>query len=352
VTDTVPTPFAKRLPEAPAAADGEAGARPPRSRSRRAPVTTLTEFFAKRSLRAASFLKDLREAERWEFASDDVETALEAHAESDKAFLRTTQLIAGAMKEKDGRFARPVVKFADAAIRRRLRSSPHAYGIDFEQGTVAERLDNFQRVIAPRLRERKTRAESTNLLVAALLCETYRQELTLDSMVDRLLATLEIDAGGSPKAQRDKAVWLGEHAKEIKPVLELLAPSVRATTELGGRAAETERRLESERSRRESLESDLVRARERIADLERTVASKDDEIERLDEHSRATKIHAGHDVDRTRARVAGILDGQLRDLAVTVEEALAGDRPHVDVALEKVESLLRELDRQVEWLRS
>ena len=40
---------------------------------------------------------------------------------------------------------------------------------------------------------------------------------------------------------------------------------------------------------------------------------------------------------RVKAAIAGVLDGQLRDLVATIDEALSVDPPHVDVAREKAD---------------
>ena len=67
---------------------------------------------------------------------------------------------------------------------------------------------------------------------------------------------------------------------------------------------------------------------------------------------RAADVHADHDAKRMKARLAGVLDGQLRDLVATIDEALSVDPPRVEIAREKVDVVLRELERQVSWLRS
>src|SRR4051794_5350077 len=113
------------------------GTRQERKRDRREPIKGLEDFFSRRATKASSFLKDLREADRWEFTSDDVEAALEIHAARDKDFGRTTQLIAAALKERDGRFARTVIAFAEEAIRRRLADNPHLIGADLDAASAS-----------------------------------------------------------------------------------------------------------------------------------------------------------------------------------------------------------------------
>src|SRR5262249_15020189 len=102
----------------------------------------------------------------------------------------------------------------------------------------------------------------------------------------------------------------------------------------------------------EAAEAEAVRHAARAADLEKELAATRAEIERLEEGLRAVDVHADHDARRMKARLAGLLDGQLRDVVVTIDEALSVDPPRVEMAREKVEVVLRELERQVEWLRS
>jgi hypothetical protein len=53
-----------------------------------------------------------------------------------------------------------------------------------------------------------------------------------------------------------------------------------------------------------------------------------------------------------KARLAGVLDEQLRDVITTIDEALSVDPPRVEIAREKVGIVVRELERQVTWLKS
>jgi hypothetical protein len=311
----------------------------------------LEAFFARRASKASSFLKDLREANRWEFASDDVEAALDAHAARDKDFGRTNQLLAAALKERDGRFARPVIGFAEAAIRRRLADNPHLIGVDTDApATASERFDLVARALRSRLRESKRRAESTNLLIATLLCASRDGGMAAGAAVARLISALEIDPSRS--ADRGVLTWLGEKPKEVRPALELAAPWVRSTRDLESRATELQTTLDHEIAGRREAEAEVVRLSKEVADLQQAMADAQAEVARLEESLRAVDVHADHDARRLKARVAGVLDAQLRDLVATVEEALSVDPPRVEVAREKVDVILRELERQVLWLRS
>ncbi len=166
-----PTAEATVEPPVPASAAG-APERP--ARKKREPITSLEAFFARRTAKPASFLKDLREADRWGYTDEDVEATLATHVERDATFARTVQLLAAAMKERDGRFASKTAAFTERAIDLRLEENPHAYGIDRSAAASAEeRFDLLVRILTPRLRESKRRAESTNLLLAAALCSSH-----------------------------------------------------------------------------------------------------------------------------------------------------------------------------------
>jgi hypothetical protein len=339
-------------PDSPAPARPGVARKTP-ARKRREPITTLEEFFGRRAAKAATFLKDLREAERWEFAGEDVETVLQIHAERDKDFAKTVQLIAAAMKERDGRFAGPAVAFGELAVRRRLADNPHAVGVDFDAtNAAADTLDLMARVLGARLREGKRRAESTNLLLATVLCLNHREGLDAETATEKLLAALAIEPTRSSDRQRTRLIWLGERPKELRAVLELLAPSVRSANERGELARRRAADLGVERDARLVAEQETVRLSGLLADLQETVTAAKAEIRELEESSRAAGIHADHDVKRVKARIAGVLDGQLRDLIMTIDEALSVDPPRVDVAREKAEVVVRELERQAAWLRS
>jgi hypothetical protein len=324
-----------------------------RSRPKRSPITTLADFFGRRATKAPTFLKDLRQADRWEFDPDDVHAALETHAERDKDFSRTAQLIAAALKERDGRFARPIVAFGEAAIRRRLSDNPYFGGRDLDvAGSARERIDFVARGLGPRLRESKRRAESTNILLATILCVSRDGGLTADDALARLVTALEIESQRSTDRQRAQLVWLGEKPKDVRPVLELTAPWIRAAGKLEERASELEERVEDESAGRKAAEAEVARLSTRLAELEKGTEDAKVEIKRLEEGLRAADVHTDHDAKRLKARLAGALDGQLRDLVTTIDEALSIDPPHVEIAREKVDVVLRELERQVSWLRS
>ncbi len=70
----------------------------------------------------------------------------------------------------------------------------------------------------------------------------------------------------------------------------------------------------NERGARRAAEEEVVRLSEALADLQRTVTEARAEIETSKEMERAAGVHADHDVRRANARIAGLLDGQLRDL--------------------------------------
>lgn len=317
-------------------------------------MTTLVAYFERRTVKPATFLKDLRTAERWGFDPGDIDAALETHTERDKDLSRTVQLIAAALKERDGRYASTVVDFGEEAIRRRLADNPHAIGVDLEEANAREaRLEMTARVLAPRLRESKRRAESINILLASALCLTRPPSIGPEAAIDTLVAALapERSARGS-QTLGAKLVWLGERPKEVRHVIELLAPSVRAANELGGEVDRLRGSLDAERETRRLADQEVVRLSSRLADLEEAMARAQTEIEGLQEAARAAGVHADHDVKSAHARLAGVLDGQLRDLVTTVDEALSVEPPQVDVAREKAEVLMGELERQVAWLRS
>jgi len=326
----------------------------PRARKPREPVTTLVAFFDKRAFSPSTFLKDLGAADRWGFDPEDVEAALESNADRDKDFARTVQLIAAALKERDRRYAGGVVDFGGRAIRRRLADNPHAFGIDLDaERSPEDTIDVTVRVLTPRLRESKRRAESSNLLLATLLCLSHKHGFPTEVAIDVLVAALAPERptrGG--QASGANLVWLGERPRELRRVVDLLAPSVRDARELGIEAEGLRRSLDAERETRRAADEEIVRLSARLADLEEAVASAQKQMGRLEESTRAARVHADHDVKSARARVAGLLDGQLRDLVTTVDEALSVDPPRVDVAREKTEVLMRELERQVAWLRS
>jgi hypothetical protein len=166
------------------------------------------------------------------------------------------------------------------------------------------------------------------------------------------VSALEIEPSRSADRQRAQLVWLAEKPKDVRPALEFAAPWIRATRELEERASQLEARVENESVGRKAAEAEVVRLSGRVADLEKALGDERAEIERLEEGLRAKDVHTDHDARRMKARVAGLLDGQLRDLVATVDEALSVDPPRVEIAREKVDVVVRELERQVSWLRS
>lgn len=333
------------------AASAAPGPRQERKRLKREPIVTLEVFFSRRAAKASGFLKDLREADRWDFEPDDVKAALETHAARDKDFGRTTQLVAAALKERDGRFARPTIAFAEAAIHHRLADNPHYIGADTDSpASASERFDLVARALRSRLRESKRRAESTNLLLATLLCASREGGIAPRDAIARLVSVLEIE----PSRSGDRAVltWLGEKPKDARSALELAAPWVRSARDLDDKVTDLQAKLDDETSSREEAEAEVVRLSTDVADLQKAMADARTQIEQLEERVRAVDVHADHDARRLKARLAGLLDAQLRDLVTTVEEALSIDPPRVEVAREKVDVILRELERQVSWLRS
>jgi hypothetical protein len=322
------------------------------ARTKRRPITSLEDFFGRRAAKASLFLKDLRAANRWEFTTDEVQAALEMHRSRDKDFGRTTELIAAALKERDARFARPVVAFGEEAIRRRLADNPHFVGVDLDAAaTGTEKVDIVARGLTARLRESKRRAESTNLLLATILCVSKDESLAAADAVALLVSVLEIEPSQTANRQ-SQLVWLAEKPKDVRSALELTAPWIRATRELEDRASQLEAKLEDESAGREAAEAEVVSLSARLAALESAFVDAQAEIAGLQESLRAVDVHADHDARRMKARLAGLLDGQLRDLVTTIDEALSVDPPRVEIAREKAGVVLRELERQVTWLRS
>jgi hypothetical protein len=323
------------------------------SRKRTDPIITLTGFFRKRTASPTTFLKDLREAERWGFDAEDIEGALEEHAQSDKDFGRTVRLIAVAQKDREGRFAAPIVRFGELALRRRLAENPYAIGVDLDAAVGPEGvLDTTVRVLTPRLGDSGRRGESANVLLGTILCLSHAQGLSAETAIDALVSALASDSAQSASALRAKIVWLGERPKDIRRAVDLLAPSVVRARNLGREVESLQSRLDAEGEARRSADDKVEALASALSELETALGDAKTEIERLEETSRAAGVHADHDVKRIKARVAGLLDGQLRDLITTVDEALSVDPPQVDVAREKVGVVVRELERQVEWLRS
>src|SRR5262249_22060924 len=113
-----------------------------------------------------------------------------------------------------------------------------------------------------------------------------------------------------------------------------------------------EAQVEEESTGRRASEADVVRLSALVADLEKSVADARAEIGKLEEDVRAGGVHAEHDAKQMKAHVAGMLDPQLRGLVTTIDEALSIDPPRVEIAREKVNVILRELERQAAWLRS
>jgi hypothetical protein len=325
--------------------------RPPRRKP--APITSLHAFFERRAAKPAKFLKDMREADRWRFTEEDVEATFETHAERDKTFARTVQLLSAAMRDPERRFVSDTVGFVDRAVRRRLADNPWAVGVDLDSvGPPEERFDTMARLLAPRLREAKHRAEAANLLLATALSLNHSDGFDAETATGKLVDALDLQPSRSGDRQRAKLLWLGDHPKELRPVVELLTPSVLAIAELSAAKERLDANLASEREARQTAEQEVARLSQALADLEKTVAEAQTEIETSREMERAAGVHADHDVRQANARIAGLLDGQLRDLVTTIDEALSVDPPRIHVAREKAEAVLRELDRQVEWLRS
>jgi hypothetical protein len=344
------------VPQAATTSDQESATTPESRRkpapTKRRPITSLEDFFGRRAAKASTFLKDLRAANRWEFTPDDIHAALETHGARDKDFSRTTQLVAAALKERDGRFTRPVVAFGEEAIRRRLADNPHFVGVDLDAAASAtEKVDMVARGLSPRLRESKRRAESTNLLLATILCASREESLAAGDAIARLVSALEIEPSRSADRQR-QLVWLAEKPKDVRPALEVTAPWIRATRALEERASELEAKLDDESAGRKAAEAEVIQLSARVTDLEKAVVHAQAEIERLEEGLRAADVHADHDARRMKARLAGVLDEQLRDVITTIDEALSVDPPRVEIAREKVGIVLRELERQVTWLKS
>ena len=331
----------------------DSGVQPLRTKRQRQPILTLVAFYERKTTKPASFLKDLRTAERWDFDVDDVEAALGLQVDGDKDLARVTQLMAAALKERDGRFVRPVIGFGERVIRARLMDKPYFVGVDRDaMAGPEEKLVAISRALGPKLREPGRRAESANLLLATILWLHQAEGLEARAAVDTMTSALTASQPSTRDKERAKLVWLGAHQKDVRAVADLLAPSVAAASRAAAAVEAAELQAAHERSARKDSEADVVRIERDVADLQKMVMQLEAEVARLNETLTATRVHARHDVAQVKARVVGVLDSQLRDLVNTVEEALGLDPPRVAVAREKVDVIARELERQVAWLRS
>src|SRR5262249_31570175 len=160
-----------------------------------------------------------------------------------------------------------------------LADNPYLIGADTDAPTSAsERFDLVAHALRSRLRESKRRAESTNLLIATLLCASRDGGMAARDAVARLVSALEIEPSRS--ADRGVLGWLGEKPKEVRPALELAAPWVRSTRDLEGKAAELQTTLDHEIAGRKEAEAEIVRLSAEVADLQQAMADAQAEVGR------------------------------------------------------------------------
>ena len=174
--------------------------------------STLVDFFDRRAAKP----RHLRPSRGRDMGvhSRGCRRSTETHAARDKDFSRTTQLLAAALKERDGRFARPVVAFGERAsvADSLIRTSSARPRRGCEPDRPSRHGCSRPQSSPSRL---KRRDESTNLLLATILCAS-RSRVERGRRY-RPVSALEIESSRSTDRQRAQLAWLAERPKEVRP---------------------------------------------------------------------------------------------------------------------------------------
>lgn len=117
--------------------------------------------------------------------------------------------------------------------------------------------------------------------------------------------------------------------------------------------------VERLRGSREVLERRLVEAetvsderRGRIGHLQETVAALKGDVERLEQDLVSQKTSSLYELQTVRARMMGVLRGELTRWLATAQDAATADPPHGRVVIERLEQALRKIEEEVQWLDS
>jgi hypothetical protein len=341
--------------ETPAAGVEEKPAQRRTARPPAEPITSLREFFARKTARPQRLLKDLTAANIWQFSDEDVSSALDLSRETDPRFSRTIGLAAAALQADDDRFRRPILAFVWRSAEQRLRDNPR-YGRTSSIEDGAAQLHAVARALEQGLHESRRRVESLNLLMAAALWLQHAEGLPLEAVTDELVNALaEIPRLRRPTA-RSLAGFLAEHSKSgpkgVIPVVGIVSPWLDRAKQAMRRADSEEARAEAETAAHERTQAELRAAKAEIAELSEALGVARREAGDLREHLQADRTHYEHGSGRLRSQIAASLSGRLKELISTAQDALEMDEPRVHVAHEKLEIAVEELEKQAEWLRS
>ena len=143
----------------------------------------------------------------------------------------------------------------------------------------------------------------------------------------------------------------------VKPTDLKAALSIRASYE--EIVSHLRHEVERLRDSREVLERRLVEAeavsderRGRIGHLQETVTALKRDIEGLEQDLVSQKTSSLYELQTTKARMMGVLRGELTRWLATAQDAATADPPHGRVVIERLEQALRKIEGEVQWLDS
>lgn len=318
------------------------------------PVSSLIDLYTVKGANAGKLLRELEKSSSWKFADDDVEAALQLIAERDANLARTRQLVHEAIETREGRFARTAGDFALRAIE---SDADGAEGWPPGEGTEpVKALQELARNLAADLRDPKRQRRAHNALMIGVDLLSHRRAVAFELVAPVLreaLGTPATDSKRNPRRHRIASVTLPRNdADRVRDLLDLLEPWEREVAAAGNAAAAAsadarEARIAADRAEESArqLGAEFERAKSELERLRQEAESARDQAQDV-------RIHASADVTELRARSVAFLNTRLRDLLATAKEASEVDPPRTPTALRLLDQAIRELQKEVEWLKS
>ncbi|MGU3476563.1 hypothetical protein [Methylobacterium sp. D48H] len=334
MSDTALPPIDSQAePEGPLPTERPDAAKSKKKAQPRKVEATLASFFEEKPIGAAAFVGAVRNSGRKRFEDADVAAAMAAMPVNDPVGTRLLSL-AGQPKLPPplSVWVRPTVL---ARLRERLPGR-----FEMESGDAATIFRGVLEDVSPKLTSEfaDARLEARTLLLLALTWLTPRSTFKPREALEEIYGLLFADEDGAEDAVV-RALSGGE-MKGIRQASAVAGLARRAVSEATERA-------EKEHSRRLGIEDELAAARREAAALKAQVASltaeRDDFRDRLSAAERRfeeRQQHWGNDMAAVSARQKLLLDREIGPLLDTAVDALAGDPPFPDIALERVREAL------------
>jgi hypothetical protein len=324
-------------------------------RAKPPPPKSLVELYSSKTPSPKAFLREAEKGNSWKFGDDDIEAALAVLLERDPQLTVTRQLVHEAMTAHSGRFSLTGADFAQRALTAALADRPLDL-LDESHEPVAA-LAALAGVLKGDLEQKKDQRRAHNALMIGVDVLSARRGMSLEETAPALAEAVGPPAAykrskSNPRRHRVRTVAQPKNDLARVRDLDLLRPWQEAAASAHQREQEADARA---REATDAASSADARARElaaELADARARLAEESASVENARSEAGHIRSHAAADLSELRSRSAAFLNSRLATLITTAKEATEANPPSPDTAARLLDQAIKELEREVTWLKS